>query len=76
MLSVGLIGAALAVIVLGVAPALLKPASAVVTIGAKGFTEQQLLGELLAQEIEGHEERSLCDFLLFHFRIFSEQGLL
>jgi osmoprotectant transport system permease protein len=28
------------------------PAGATVVIGAKGFTEQQLLGELLAQEIE------------------------
>ena len=72
VLSVGLVGAALAVIVLGVAPALLKPASAVVTIGAKGFTEQQLLGELLAQEIEARtplqvrREFSLGSTFLLH----------
>ena len=53
-LAAALIGAALLAIVLGwhqLAPP--GPAGSVV-IGAKGFTEQQLLGELLAQEIEEH----------------------
>ena len=53
-LASALIGAALLAIVLGwhqLAPP--GPAGSVV-IGAKGFTEQQLLGELLAQEIEEH----------------------
>lgn len=53
-LAAALIGAALLAVVLGwhqLAP----PGSAgSVVIGAKGFTEQQLLGELLAQEIEEH----------------------
>ena len=53
-LAAALTGAALLAIVLGwhqLAPP--GPAGSVV-IGAKGFTEQQLLGELLAQEIEEH----------------------
>ena len=53
-LAAALIGSALLAIVLGwhqLAPP--GPAGSVV-IGAKGFTEQQLLGELLAQEIEEH----------------------
>lgn len=53
-LAAALLGAALLAIVLGwhqLAPP--GPAGSVV-IGAKGFTEQQLLGELLAQEIEEH----------------------
>ena len=53
-LAAALSGAALLAIVLGwhqLAPP--GPAGSVV-IGAKGFTEQQLLGELLAQEIEEH----------------------
>jgi osmoprotectant transport system permease protein len=53
-LAAALIGAALLAIVLGwhqLAPP--GPAGSVV-IGAKDFTEQQLLGELLAQEIEEH----------------------
>ena len=53
-LAAALAGAALLAIVLGwhqLAPP--GPAGSVV-IGAKGFTEQQLLGELLAQEIEEH----------------------
>ena len=72
VLGVGLVGAALAVIVLGVAPAHLQRPSAVVTIGAKGFTEQQLLGELLAQEIEARtplqvqREFSLGSTFLLH----------
>ena len=53
-LATALLGAALLAIALGwhqLAP----PGSAgTVVIGAKGFTEQQLLGELLAQEIEEH----------------------
>ncbi|MCP9778723.1 MULTISPECIES: glycine betaine ABC transporter substrate-binding protein [unclassified Cyanobium] len=51
-LAAALTGAALLAVVLGwhqLAPP--GPAGSVV-IGAKGFTEQQLLGELLAQEIE------------------------
>ena len=53
-LAAVLLGAALLVVVLSwhqLAPP--GPAGSVV-IGAKGFTEQQLLGELLAQEIEEH----------------------
>ncbi|MCP9803733.1 ABC transporter permease subunit [Cyanobium sp. T1G-Tous] len=53
-LAAALTGAALLAVVLGwhqLAPP--GPAGSVV-IGAKGFTEQQLLGELLAQEIEEH----------------------
>jgi osmoprotectant transport system permease protein len=53
-LATALTGAALLAIALGwhqLAPP--GPAGSVV-IGAKGFTEQQLLGELLAQEIEEH----------------------
>lgn len=53
-LAAALASAALLAIVLGwhqLAPP--GPAGSVV-IGAKGFTEQQLLGELLAQEIEEH----------------------
>ena len=53
-LATALIGSALLAIALGwhqLAPP--GPAGSVV-IGAKGFTEQQLLGELLAQEIEEH----------------------
>ena len=46
----------LAALLLGLLPGLpLLPAAAdTVVIGAKGFTEQQILGELLAQEIEAH----------------------
>ena len=53
-LAAALLGSALLAIALGwhqLAPP--GPAGSVV-IGAKGFTEQQLLGELLAQEIEEH----------------------
>ena len=53
-LAAALTGATLLAVVLGwhqLAPP--GPAGSVV-IGAKGFTEQQLLGELLAQEIEEH----------------------
>ena len=54
VLAAALLGSALLAIALGwhqLAPP--GPAGSVV-IGAKGFTEQQLLGELLAQEIEEH----------------------
>ena len=53
-LAAALLGSALLAIALGW-PQLAPPGPAgSVVIGAKGFTEQQLLGELLAQEIEEH----------------------
>lgn len=53
-LAVALTGAALLAIVLGWHQLASPGPAGSVVIGAKGFTEQQLLGELLAQEIEEH----------------------
>ncbi|NQW38593.1 MAG: glycine/betaine ABC transporter substrate-binding protein, partial [Cyanobacteria bacterium] len=53
-LASALIGAALLAIVLGWHQLAPPGPAGLVVIGAKGFTEQQLLGELLAQEIEEH----------------------
>jgi osmoprotectant transport system permease protein len=56
--AVALVGALLgaAALAIGLAwwPPLPRQPAATVVIGAKGFTEQQLLGELLAQEIEAN----------------------
>lgn len=51
-LAAGLAGAALLAIGLISSPLRLPRPAEPIVIGAKGFTEQQLLGELLAQEIE------------------------
>jgi len=51
-LAAALIGAALVAIALGAHQLGSPDPAGSVVIGAKGFTEQQLLGELLAQEIE------------------------
>lgn len=53
-LAVALTGAALLAIALGWHQLASPGPAGSVVIGAKGFTEQQLLGELLAQEIEEH----------------------
>jgi osmoprotectant transport system permease protein len=55
-LTAALAGSTLLAITLIWQPALLRRggANATVVIGSKGFTEQLLLGELLAQEIEAH----------------------
>ncbi|QPN70718.1 glycine betaine ABC transporter substrate-binding protein [Synechococcus sp. CBW1108] len=53
-LATALLGAALLAIVLGWHQLASPGPAGSVVIGAKGFTEQQLLGELLAQEIEEH----------------------
>ncbi|MFT5340573.1 MAG: osmoprotectant transport system permease protein [Cyanobium sp.] len=53
-LATALAGAALLAIALGWHQLASPGPAGSVVIGAKGFTEQQLLGELLAQEIEEH----------------------
>ena len=53
-LGAALAGTALLAITLLWQPWLERRPSATVVIGSKGFTEQLLLGELLAQEIEAH----------------------
>ena len=53
-LAAALIGSALLAVVLGWHHLASPGLAGSVVIGAKGFTEQQLLGELLAQEIEEH----------------------
>ncbi len=53
-LLVALVGSALLALAFGWHQLVRPGPGGAVVIGAKGFTEQQLLGELLAQEIEAH----------------------
>jgi len=78
LLLLALLTALLAALVVGglalrpLAPLAGRPAAGTVVIGAKGFTEQQILGELLAQEIEARtllavrREFSLGSTFLLH----------
>lgn len=54
LLATALLGSALIAIALAVQPRMEPRLASPVVIGSKGFTEQLLLGELLAQEIEAH----------------------